>query len=70
MVGYGRGCHLPLHNTVAECRESLGTHCVIHASRCYVTFKEGTVPCLQCQEGFLNEQESFQTLQKSTWEEH
>ena len=29
-----------------------------------VPFKEGTVPCLQPQGGFLREQEGFCTLQK------
>ena len=38
-----------------------------------VPFKEGTVPCLQPQGGFLREQEGFCTLQKqpgenSSWE--
>ena len=33
-----------------------------------VPFKEGTVPCLQPQEGFLREQEGFCTLQKQPGE--
>ena len=33
-----------------------------------VPFKEGTVPCLQPQGGFLREQEGFCTLQKQPGE--
>ena len=37
----------------------------MHASLCHmVTFKKGTLPCLQPHGGFLWEQEGFCTLQK------
>ena len=62
MVGCGSGCHFRVQSALAEYRESLVTQCVMqcyypsHMTSCTVPFKEGTVPCLQRQGGFLREQ--------------
>ena len=71
MGGCGRGCHFLVRSALAEHWESL-RHSV-YACKCYCPhymtngtglFKDGTVPCLQPQGGFLREQEEFCTLQK------
>ena len=75
MVGCGRGCHFRMQSALVEYRESPVTQCVCmqmllphHMTSSTVPFKEGTVPCLQPQGGFLREQEGFCTLQKQPGE--
>ena len=67
MVGSGIGCHFRVQSALVEYRENLVTQCVcmqalLPTPQDYsgtVPFKEGTLPCLQPQGGFLKKQEGF-----------